>query len=94
MANYLMRRALMDAIRVPLCTRASSSSTELAKVTTSSSTNQISSISNHMSEYLDDEALLSIFFVNFLQINPSKINLLPPKPPLTKFHESCWRLNR
>lgn len=60
MANYLMRRALMDAIRVPLCTRASSSSTELAKVTISSSTNQISSISNHM--YLDDEALLSIFF--------------------------------
>lgn len=46
-----------------------------------------------MSEYLDDEALLSIFFVNFLQINPSKINLLPPKPPVTKFHESCWRLN-
>ncbi|CAH1640521.1 unnamed protein product [Spodoptera littoralis] len=33
MANFLLRRALLDAVRVPVCTRASSSSVgELAKI--------------------------------------------------------------
>ena len=32
MANFLMRRALLDAVRVPLCARASSSVGELSKI--------------------------------------------------------------
>lgn len=41
--------------------------------------------------YLDDRSLLGIILlVNFLRINPSWVDLTPPKPLHTKFHENRW----
>lgn len=84
MANYLMRRALMDAIRVPLCTRASSSSTELAKVTISSSTNQVVFLITCLNTWMTK--LYSVFFLLiFYKLILAKSTYCHRSPPLLNF---------
>lgn len=42
-----------------------------------------------ISQYMDGQALIDIcFLVNFVKMNPSKIDLLPRNPVDTKFYEN------